>query len=135
MPKTDTSTAAPVTAAATFHSCNPAHQHLFAVRPGVSVADALEIASSLLASALSAVHSAASEHDDEILFGAIFQLEARPNDLLGARLLIEHRRDDAQAERVLAALRKRFPDHPAAAEAQQLQALITRLRAAGATSH
>lgn len=76
MPKTDTSTAAPVTAAATFHSCNPAHQHLFAVRPGVSVADALEIASSLLASALSAVHSAASEHDDEILFGAIFQLEA-----------------------------------------------------------
>lgn len=56
MPKTDTSTAAPVTAAATFHSCNPAHQHLFAVRPGVSVADALEIASSLLASALSAVH-------------------------------------------------------------------------------
>lgn len=55
--------------------------------------------------------------------------------LLGARLLIEHRRDDAQAERVLAALRKRFPDHPAAAEAQQLQALITRLRAAGATLH
>jgi hypothetical protein len=49
--------------------------------------------------------------------------------LLGARLLIEHKRDEAQAERVLAALRSRFPQHPAAAEAEKLQQLIARLRA------
>ncbi|WP_374240892.1 DUF3077 domain-containing protein [Zoogloea sp.] len=78
MSKTDTSTAAPapVTASKTFHSCNPAQQHLFAVRPGVSVEDALEIASCLLASALRTVRGAAMEHDDEALFGAVFQLEA-----------------------------------------------------------
>lgn len=78
MPKTDTGATASalVTAAAPFYSCNPAQQHLFAVRPGVSLDDALKIASSLLASALSAVHSAASEHDDETLFGAVFQIEA-----------------------------------------------------------
>jgi hypothetical protein len=49
--------------------------------------------------------------------------------LLGARLLIEHKRDEAQAERVLATLRNRFPQHPAAAEAEKLQQLIARLRA------
>ena len=78
MPKTDTGAAAPapVTASKTFHSCNPAQQHLFAVRPGVSVEDAIEVASCLLASALHTVRGAAVEHDDEILFGAIFQLEA-----------------------------------------------------------
>ncbi len=51
--------------------------------------------------------------------------------LLGARLLIEHRRDEAQAERVLTALRSRFPDHPASSEAEKLLGLIARLRAAG----
>jgi len=78
MPKTDTGAAAPalVTEEATFHSCNPAQQHLFAVRPGVSVEDALEIASCLLASALRTVRVGAVEHDDETLFGAVFQLEA-----------------------------------------------------------
>lgn len=78
MSKTDTSTTAPapVTTSKTFHSCNPAQQHLFAVRPGVSVEDALEIASCLLASALRTVRGAAMEHDDEALFGAVFQLEA-----------------------------------------------------------
>ena len=78
MPKTDTGAAAHalVTAETTFHSCNPAQQHLFAVRPGVSVEDALEIASCLLASALRTVRGAAVEHDDETLFGAVFQLEA-----------------------------------------------------------
>jgi hypothetical protein len=51
--------------------------------------------------------------------------------LLGARLLIEFRRDEAQAERVLAALQSRFPQHPAAAEAEKLRQLIVRLRAIG----
>lgn len=78
MPKTDTGAAAPtlVTAETTFHSCNPDQQHLFAVRPGVSIENALEIASCLLTSALRTVRGAAVEHDDETLFGAIFQLEA-----------------------------------------------------------
>lgn len=77
MPNTTTGNPSPaVTRSITFHSYNPAQQHLFAVRPGVSVEDALEIASSLLASALSTVRGAAQEHDDEALFGAIFQLEA-----------------------------------------------------------
>ena len=75
---TATSAAAPalVTASKTFHSCTPDRQDLFAVRPGISVKGALEIASCLLASALHTVRGAAVEHDDEILFGAIFQLEA-----------------------------------------------------------
>lgn len=47
--------------------------------------------------------------------------------LLGARLLIEHRRDEAQARRVLDALRRHFPESPAAAEADQLLALLDRL--------
>ncbi|PKO35400.1 MAG: hypothetical protein CVU34_03635 [Betaproteobacteria bacterium HGW-Betaproteobacteria-7] len=47
--------------------------------------------------------------------------------LLGARLLIEHRRDEAQARRVLDALRRHFPASPAAAEADQLLALLDRL--------
>jgi len=51
--------------------------------------------------------------------------------LLGARLLIEFRRDEAQAERVLAALQSRFAQHPAAAEAEKLRQLIVRLRAIG----
>ena len=78
MSKTDTGAAAPapVTASKTFHSCNPDRQDLFAVRPGISVKGALEIASCLLASALRTVHCAAAEHDDETLFGAVFQLEA-----------------------------------------------------------
>ena len=76
MPKTDTGAAAHVTASKTFHSCNPDRQDLFAVRPGISVKGALEIASCLLASALRTVHCAAAEHDDETLFGAVFQLEA-----------------------------------------------------------
>lgn len=79
MPKTDTGVAAApalVTAETTFHSCNPDQQHLFAVRPGVSVENALEIASCLLASALCTVRGAAVEHDDDTLFGAVFQLEA-----------------------------------------------------------
>jgi hypothetical protein len=75
---TATGAAAPalVTASKTFHSCNPDRQDLFAVRPGISVKGALEIASCFLASTLRTVHCAAAEHDDETLFGAVFQLEA-----------------------------------------------------------
>ena len=75
---TATSAAAPalVTASRTFHSCSSDRQDLFAVRPGISVKGALEIASCLLASALRTVRGAAAEHDDETLFGAVFQLEA-----------------------------------------------------------
>lgn len=49
--------------------------------------------------------------------------------LLGARLLIEHHRDEAQAGKVLAVIRQRFPDSPAAREAAQLEALLARLQA------
>lgn len=47
--------------------------------------------------------------------------------LLGARLLIEHHRDEAQARRVLAAVRQHYPETPAAAEAQRLGELLDRL--------
>lgn len=49
--------------------------------------------------------------------------------LLGARLLIEHRRDEAQARRVLAAVRQHYPDTPAAVEAVRLGELLDRLGA------
>jgi outer membrane protein assembly factor BamD (BamD/ComL family) len=50
--------------------------------------------------------------------------------LLGARLLIEHHRDEAQARRVLAALGQHFPASPAAAEALRLMDLLDRLAGA-----
>jgi len=50
--------------------------------------------------------------------------------LLGARLLIEHRRDEAQARRVLAAVRHHFPESGAASEALKLMALLDRLAGA-----
>lgn len=50
--------------------------------------------------------------------------------LLGARLLIEHRRDEAQARRVLAAVRQHFPESGAASEAVKLTALLDRLAGA-----
>jgi outer membrane protein assembly factor BamD (BamD/ComL family) len=49
--------------------------------------------------------------------------------LLGARLLIEHQRDEAQARRVLAAVRQHYPETPAAAEALRLGELLDRLGA------
>ncbi|MCC4114473.1 hypothetical protein LLG90_03805 [Aromatoleum toluclasticum] len=52
--------------------------------------------------------------------------------LLGARLLIEHRRDETQARRVLAALREHYPESAAAAEAARLGELLDRLAAANA---
>lgn len=52
--------------------------------------------------------------------------------LLGARLLIDHQRDEGQARRVLEALRQHFPESTAAAEALKLLALLDRL--AGVTS-
>lgn len=52
--------------------------------------------------------------------------------VLGARLLIEHKRDEAQARRVLEAVRQHFPDSPAAAEAAQLGELLDRLAATSA---
>lgn len=50
--------------------------------------------------------------------------------LLGARLLIEHHRDEAQARRVLAAVRQHYPDSPAAIEAVRLGELLDRLASA-----
>jgi len=47
--------------------------------------------------------------------------------LLGARLLIEHQRDETQARRVLAAVRQHYPDSPAASEAVRLGELLDRL--------
>lgn len=52
--------------------------------------------------------------------------------LLGARLLIDYRRDEAQARRVLDALRQHFPESPAAVEAGDLLAFLDRLAATGA---
>lgn len=48
--------------------------------------------------------------------------------LAGARLLIEHLRDEEQAERVLEALQQHYPEHPAAREAVRLHELAARLR-------
>lgn len=53
--------------------------------------------------------------------------------LLGARLLIEHQRDEAQARRVLAAVRQHYPDSPAATEALRLDELLDRLAAKAAS--
>ncbi|NMF97057.1 hypothetical protein GPA27_06620 [Aromatoleum toluolicum] len=50
--------------------------------------------------------------------------------LLGARLLIEHQRDETQARRVLAAIREHYPDSPAATEARRLGELLDRLATA-----
>lgn len=55
--------------------------------------------------------------------------------LLGARLLIEHRRDEAQARRVLAAIRQYYPDTPEAAEAARLGELVDRLGAVAAPAN
>lgn len=52
--------------------------------------------------------------------------------LLGARLLIEHQRDEIQARRVLAAIREHYPESPAATEALRLGELLDRLAAAAA---
>ena len=52
--------------------------------------------------------------------------------LLGARLLIEYQRDEAQARRVLDAVCTHFPDTPAAAEAVKLGELLVRLASAAA---
>ncbi|THF66255.1 hypothetical protein E6C76_05265 [Pseudothauera nasutitermitis] len=54
--------------------------------------------------------------------------------LLGARLLIEHKRDEAQARRVLAAVRQHYPGSPAAAEAARLDGLLDRLAAAASAA-
>lgn len=50
--------------------------------------------------------------------------------LLGARLLIDHKRDEAQARRVLSAVRQHYPESPAAAEALRLVELLDRLAGA-----
>ena len=64
------------TRSTSFHPCNNDQTPLFAVRADVPLADGLEAASCLLASVLRTVFSAAVEHDDEVLHGAIFQLQA-----------------------------------------------------------
>lgn len=77
MPNTTTGSPSPaVTRSIPFHTCSPSQSKLFAVLPGVPLSDALEAASCTLASVLSAARCSAVEHDDEILHGAVFQLEA-----------------------------------------------------------
>lgn len=73
---TNRTTPAPVTSEAPFYACNPQKGRLYAVRPGISIDDALSVASTLMESSLAAVNNAAVEHDDVLLYGAIFQLEA-----------------------------------------------------------
>lgn len=48
--------------------------------------------------------------------------------LLGARILCEHRRDDAGAEKILRALCSRYPAHPVKEEAEQLLSVIAQLK-------
>jgi len=60
--------------------------------------------------------------------------DTAPIYVLGARLLIEHKRDEAQARRVLEAVRQHYPDSPAAAEAARLGELLDRLAATSAAS-
>ncbi|RIX45160.1 MAG: hypothetical protein D3M94_13660 [Rhodocyclales bacterium GT-UBC] len=55
--------------------------------------------------------------------------------VLGARLLIDHQRDEAQARRVLNAVRQHYPDSPAASEAARLGELLDRLAAAGSAAN
>ena len=88
--------AAPATSEAPFHACNPQRERLFTVRPGLAVDDALSVASNLLASSLVAVNSAATEHDDVLLYGAVFQLEAIKAAVDAARvgLLAANRKGD-----------------------------------------
>lgn len=50
-----------------------------------------------------------------------------PIYLLGARLLIDHQRDEAQARRILDALCQHYPDSPVADEARRLVELLDRL--------
>jgi hypothetical protein len=77
MPNITTGSHSPaVTRSIPFHTCNPNQTRLFAVLPGVPLSDALEAASCTLAAVISVVRGAAQEHDDETLFGAIFQIEA-----------------------------------------------------------
>jgi len=68
-------TSVAVTRSTPFHTLS-GQPHLFAVQPAVSLQDALDAASCILASAMITVRSAAVEHDDETIFGAVFQLEA-----------------------------------------------------------
>jgi len=53
--------------------------------------------------------------------------------LFGARVLCENLHNDASARQILKALLKRYPDHPAGAEAKQLLAVLDKLSGAGAT--
>ena len=77
MQNTITGTPSPVvTRSIPFHTCSPSQSKLFAVLPGVPLSDALAVASCALASVLSTARCSAVEHDDEILHGAVFQLEA-----------------------------------------------------------
>ncbi len=87
---------APATSEAPFHACNPQRERLFTVRPGLAVDDALSVASNLLASSLVAVKGAAIEHDDVLLYGAVFQLEAIKAAVDAARvgLLAANRKGD-----------------------------------------
>ncbi|MBV8659730.1 MAG: hypothetical protein JO142_18060 [Burkholderiales bacterium] len=54
--------------------------------------------------------------------------------LLGARILCEHRRDDAAAEKILRALCARYPAHPITQEAEQLLSVIAQLKPSGAAA-
>lgn len=51
--------------------------------------------------------------------------------VLGAHLLIEHQRDEAQARRVLEAVCRYFPQHPARQEADKLLQVLERLATVG----
>jgi len=89
-------TPAPVTCEAPFYACNPQKGRLYAVRPGISIDDALSVASTLMGSSLAAVNNAAVEHDDVLLYGAVFQLEAIKAAVDAARvgLLAANRKGD-----------------------------------------
>lgn len=58
-----------------FFSCNPRQDPLFAVRAGVSANDALEMASSLLASAATTAYRVAGDEGCEEIFAVAYLVE------------------------------------------------------------
>lgn len=81
-----------------FFPCNPRQDQLFAVRPGAPLKDALDIASCILETATHAITHAAAQHDDQLLHGAIFQLDAVKAVLNSANRAMSANRQSTESE-------------------------------------
>lgn len=62
----------PKTTQYTFHSINSSGDKLFAVQPGINAVDALEMAGTILASAIDIIYKSAESAD---IFGAVYLVE------------------------------------------------------------